>query len=90
MALASGVGANLELAQNPSPLAQLFGEDQGRYLLAVRTPAAVLEAATAAGVAAGVVGRAGGADLAVRGLFDLPLSELRAAHEGWMPGYMGN
>ena len=34
-------------------------------------------------------GKAGGADLAVQGLFALPLAKLRAEHEGWMPAYMG-
>ena len=89
MALASGVGVRLELAPNPSPLAQLFGEDQGRYLLAVADPGPVLDAARAAGVTAKVIGRAGGADLGVAELFDLPLNNLRAAHEGWLPAFMG-
>jgi len=47
-----------------------------------------LAAAQAAGVPAAVIGQAGGEDLAVDGLFSLPLSRLRQAHEGWMPEYM--
>jgi len=47
-----------------------------------------LAAAQAAGVPAAVIGKAGGEDLAVDGLFSLPLSRLRRAHEGWMPEYM--
>jgi phosphoribosylformylglycinamidine synthase len=31
---------------------------------------------------------AGGAALAVDGLFTLPLAALRQAHEAWMPAYM--
>ena len=89
MALASGVGVQLALAPSPPPLAQLFGEDQGRYLLAVADPGPVLDAARAAGVTAKVIGRAGGADLGVAELFDLPLNNLRAAHEGWLPAFMG-
>ncbi|WP_304190716.1 AIR synthase-related protein, partial [Phenylobacterium aquaticum] len=69
--------------------AALFGEDQARYLVAVDSADAVLAAAKAAGVPAAVIGVAGGEDLAVEGLFTLPLSQLRTAHEGWMPGYMG-
>jgi phosphoribosylformylglycinamidine synthase len=87
LALASNVGVQLKLAAE-APHAQLFGEDQARYLLAVADPAPVLAAAQAAGVPAAVIGHAGGESLAAEGLFDLPLAELRQAHEGWMPGYM--
>ena len=69
--------------------AALFGEDQARYLVAVKDAAVVLEAAKAAGVSAAVIGQAGGEDIAVDGLFALPLAKLRSAHEGWMPEYMG-
>ncbi|HEY8616802.1 phosphoribosylformylglycinamidine synthase subunit PurL [Phenylobacterium sp.] len=86
IALASGVGVSLDVADH----AQLFGEDQARYLLGVGDPEAVLAAAQAAGVPAAVVGRAGGEALTVTGVLDLPLSELRAAHEGWMPRFMGS
>jgi phosphoribosylformylglycinamidine synthase len=86
MALASDVGLTLTLSGEPH--AQLFGEDQARYLLALADPAPVLAAAKAAGVPAAVVGQAGGDSLAVEGLFALPLADLRQAHEGWMPGYM--
>ena len=30
----------------------------------------------------------GGALLVVRGLLSLPLSDIKAAHEAWLPGYM--
>lgn len=88
VALASNVGIELTLA-GEAPHAQLFGEDQARYLVAVADPAKVLAAAQAAGVPAAVVGKAGGETLAVQGLFTLPLARLRQAHEGWMPTYMG-
>jgi phosphoribosylformylglycinamidine synthase len=88
MALASDVGATLQLALDAPAHGQLFGEDQARYLLALADPDAVLRAATAAGLTAAVIGQAGGGDLAVDGLFSLPLAALRSAHEGWMPGFM--
>jgi phosphoribosylformylglycinamidine synthase len=91
MALASNLGLWLG-AQGELPAhAWLFGEDQGRYLLAV-SPAnetRVLEECARAGVAAAVVGDAGGEGFAVKGLFDIPLDELRAVNEGWMPRFMG-
>jgi phosphoribosylformylglycinamidine synthase II len=90
MALASGVGLQLTPRQDLPAHAWLFGEDQGRYLLAVRGAGAVLAAAEASGVPARVVGEAGGDVIAVPGLFSLALERLRTAHEGWLPGYMGS
>jgi phosphoribosylformylglycinamidine synthase len=89
MALASGVGLTLTLPAGALPHAFLFGEDQARYLLATADPAPILSAAREADVPALVIGRAAGEAVAVEGLFSLPLAELRAAHEGWLPAYMG-
>ncbi|WP_334164835.1 phosphoribosylformylglycinamidine synthase subunit PurL [Phenylobacterium sp.] len=89
MALASDVGAQLRAPDEVPAHAFLFGEDQGRYLVATRAADALLAAAEAEGVPAQVVGEAGGDVLAVPGLFSLALSELRQAHEAWMPAYMG-
>lgn len=89
MALASKVGLTLTALEGVAAHAALFGEDQARYLIAVKDATAVLNAAKAAGVTATVIGQAGGEDIAVEGLFALPLAKLRDAHEGWMPAYMG-
>jgi phosphoribosylformylglycinamidine synthase len=89
MALASDMGVTLNIEAGPRAHAMLFGEDQARYLVATRDPDFVLAAARKAGVLADVVGEAGGQALACPGLFDLPLAELRRAHEGWMPAFMG-
>ncbi|MBL8771234.1 MAG: phosphoribosylformylglycinamidine synthase subunit PurL [Phenylobacterium sp.] len=88
MCLASDVGCELRL-EGPAWVA-LFAEDQARYLVALNDPTPVLQAARAAGVPAAILGEAGGAAIVVEGAFDLPLDELRAAHEGWMPAYMGD
>ncbi|WP_374533987.1 phosphoribosylformylglycinamidine synthase subunit PurL [Phenylobacterium sp.] len=88
MALASNTGLGLSAPAGAAPHAVLFGEDQARYLIAVKDAAPILDAARAAGVEAAAVGKAGGADLGVEGLFTLPLAKLRAEHEGWMPAYM--
>jgi len=89
MALASNVGVSLDLPE-AAPHAQLFGEDQARYLLGVADPAPVFAAAQAAGVQAWIIGHADGEAISAAGLFDLPLKALRSAHEGWMPAYLGD
>ncbi|MES2342182.1 MAG: phosphoribosylformylglycinamidine synthase subunit PurL [Pseudomonadota bacterium] len=89
MALASNVGITLELGSKLPDHALLFGEDQGRYLIATADPLPLLKAAHAAGVVGEVVGHADGQALATAGIFSIALSDLRASHEGWMPAYMG-
>ncbi|WP_309092821.1 phosphoribosylformylglycinamidine synthase subunit PurL [Phenylobacterium sp.] len=89
MALASNMGVTLNIEPGPRAHAILFGEDQARYLVATTDPDFILGAARKAGVLADVVGEAGGQAFACPGLFDIPLAELRQAHEGWMPAYMG-
>jgi phosphoribosylformylglycinamidine synthase len=87
MALASNVGVELRLAGTPH--VRLFAEDQARYLIAVKDPNPVLEAARAAGLPAEILGGAKGQSIAIERLMDLPLADLRNAHEGWMPAFMG-
>ena len=89
MALASGVGVTLDATSPGSAHPFLFGEDQARYLIATDAPEALLKAAADAGLHASVVGKAGGDAFASTDLFSIPLARLRAAHEDWMPGYMG-
>ncbi|MDP3660072.1 phosphoribosylformylglycinamidine synthase subunit PurL [Phenylobacterium sp.] len=89
LALASDVGVSLLLPDGLPAHAALFGEDQGRYVLAAAQPDAILRAAAAAGVPATVIGEASGASLRANGMFDIPLPELRRAWEHWMPAYMG-
>ncbi|MET0293461.1 MAG: phosphoribosylformylglycinamidine synthase subunit PurL, partial [Phenylobacterium sp.] len=88
MALAAGVGLRLVPPPGLPAHGALFGEDQARYLLATADPEALMAAAAAAGVSAVVAGRAGGDSLVAEGLFDIPLDELRTAHEAWLPAYM--
>ena len=96
MALASGVGAALNVQLGPPDHAALFGEDQARYLVAV--PGDRLDAldtrANAAGVPYDVVGQAGGDEVSFAGaaglLAAIQLDDLRRAHEAWMPAFMGD
>ncbi len=92
MALASRIGATLALPEDvPSTAAWLFGEDQGRYLLAVRADdlASVADEARAAGVIARPVGGTGGDALTLSGHLPISLAELRDASESWLPEFMG-
>jgi phosphoribosylformylglycinamidine synthase subunit PurL len=89
MALASDVGVELRATSRLHAHGYLFGEDQGRYLLATPDPQSVLARAEAAGVRASDAGHAGGDAFASAGLFAIALADLRAAHEGWMPAFVG-
>ncbi|SMF82037.1 phosphoribosylformylglycinamidine synthase subunit II [Azospirillum oryzae] len=89
MALAGGVGAYLTAFDGAGPRV-LFGEDQGRYVLAVRpdVAATVQEKAKAAGVPVSVLGETRGTALSGRGGDIVSLKRLRDANEGWLPTYM--
>jgi phosphoribosylformylglycinamidine (FGAM) synthase-like enzyme len=91
MCLAGGTGVTVTLPESIAPPhAFLYGEDQGRYLVATDDGGALLAAAQAAGVPAVQLGYSGGPDLIVQGLLSIALSELRAAHEAWLPDYMNS
>ena len=89
MCMASGVGARMETAGGPVH-AELFGEDQARYLIAVPRDgaASVLAAASASSVPARLIGEAGGATLEVSGILQVSVAALKSRHEGWFPAYM--
>ena len=90
MALAGGIGAEIE-ADITLPLdAWLFGEDQARYLCVASHPDAFLAAARAAGVPAARIGSTGGELLNLNGRATISLGSLREAHEGWLPAYMAD
>jgi len=91
MALASGMG--LEARSPRGAIAEAgwwFGEEPSRYVVAVApadTPA-FREAAKRRGALARVVARTGGAEVVVGRHGRVPLAELRALYEGWLPAYM--
>ncbi|MGX7705934.1 phosphoribosylformylglycinamidine synthase subunit PurL [Methylobacterium sp. Gmos1] len=91
MALAGNIGAVLPECPLPVPChAYLFGEDQGRYLLAVEPDAVadLLYSASAQGIDAAVIGVTGADSLTLPGDEIVALETLRKAHEGWLPTYM--
>jgi phosphoribosylformylglycinamidine synthase subunit PurL len=102
MALAGDVGATLDPPPAGMPAhAFWFGEDQGRYVLAVEDGPALLAAAAAAGVPAAGIGRTGTPDsarphgrpgqgwaLVLPGGRSISLPGLREAHERFLPALM--
>jgi phosphoribosylformylglycinamidine synthase len=92
MALAGGIGAQLFPYEGRLPAhAAWFGEDQGRYVVEADPELAeeIVERARLLALPARVVARVGGEALTLKEEAGLPLADLRAAHEGWLPGYMG-
>ncbi len=93
MALAGDKGAELFVYEGKLPAhAAWFGEDQGRYVVAVAPALAeeTLERARLLALPARIIGRVGGDTIILRGDEDpYPLAALRDIHEGWLPGYMG-
>ncbi|PPC98394.1 MAG: phosphoribosylformylglycinamidine synthase II [Hyphomicrobium sp.] len=92
MALAGNIGAELYLYEGKLPAHAIwFGEDQGRYVVEVTPGKAeeILERARLLELPARIVGRTGGDTLSMKGETSLSLTELRAAHEAWLPGLMG-
>jgi phosphoribosylformylglycinamidine synthase II len=98
MALAGNHGATLTIhggarGDGGMPLhARLFGEGQGRYIIAV-APAKltrVIRRAGRAGVLAQVIGTTGGSRLTVTEGQSISLADLREVHEAWLPAYMAD
>jgi len=90
MCIAGGTGVEVaQPAGNTVPShAFFYGEDQARYLIATGVADEVLAAAQKAGVPAVVIGHSGGPALVVKGLVSLALSDIKSAHEAWLPTYM--
>jgi phosphoribosylformylglycinamidine synthase II len=91
MAMAGGIGVEMFAYEGRLPAhAMWFGEDQGRYVVSVAPAKAeeVLERARLLALPARIAGRTGGDSLCLKGEAALALSELKAAHEHWLPAYM--
>jgi phosphoribosylformylglycinamidine synthase len=90
MALAGGLGAELEGHEAHTPAQWWFGEDQGRYLITVPDLDAFQQQiargtrdADSASTGLRRIGTVGGDSL-----FGIPLTKLRAAHESFFKEWM--
>jgi len=91
MAMAGGIGAVVpECPVALSCHAFLFGEDQGRYVIAVdgETATEILYSASSKGISVAIVGVTGADSLTLPDNEAISVADLRAAHEGWLPAYM--
>jgi phosphoribosylformylglycinamidine synthase len=90
MAMAANVGVKLAYTGDLPVFAWMFGEDQGRYLIAADADKAeALRAdAKAADVPVEVVGLVGGRFISINGGHAVDLIRLKQAHEGFMPALM--
>ena len=91
MAIAGGKGMRLDIDSEIGPAhAQLFGEDQARYVVTVSPELAnfVCINAEGAGVPFRRLGTVGGDRLTIGDLLSISVEELRTAHESWFPDYM--
>jgi phosphoribosylformylglycinamidine synthase II len=92
MALAGDIGVELFPYEGKLPAHAIwFGEDQGRYVLAVDPSLAeeVTGRARLLALPARIIGRTQGNALVLPGEGTLKLADLRAAHGAWFPAYMG-
>jgi phosphoribosylformylglycinamidine synthase subunit PurL len=90
MAMASGIGAVLEAPQGVAAHAFWFGEDQGRYVMTVRSDAVadVIRLAELGLVPIRRLGATGGRVLAIAGERPLPIEDLKRRFEAWLPNYI--
>ena len=93
--MASNMGIALSNPTDIPDHAFYFGEDQGRYLIALSADRLDVldEACAAAKVPYEVVGTSGGCELALFSaggelIVAVDVEDLTKAHEGWMPAYM--
>jgi phosphoribosylformylglycinamidine synthase len=90
MAMASGIGATVNMLTDANPAAVFFGEDQGRYLLTAPDDLIddLLDLAKEAGIFMPWIGTTGGGELKLGEFRAISVAELRRAHETWFPAYM--
>jgi len=88
MAMAGRIGAVLEAPSALPVHAFWFGEDQARYVVTAPDAEAIARRAQAAGVPLTRLGATGGKILAIANERPLPIADLAAQFEGWLPAYM--
>ena len=90
-ALATNVGARIVLPVGLEPFVQLFSESAGRAVVSVPRSEELrfTEMCSARGLPVVRIGVTDGASLDVQDVLDVPLDEVRAAHEATLPALFG-
>ncbi|WP_175868261.1 phosphoribosylformylglycinamidine synthase subunit PurL [Bartonella gabonensis] len=91
MVIKAGKGIKVKLSNKSPHHAELFGEDQGRYLLAIKPDAlnSLKEHAQTHDVSLIELGQVEGDSLNIDGIFTLSVESLTQAYENWFPQFMG-
>ncbi|MET3589975.1 phosphoribosylformylglycinamidine synthase [Bartonella silvatica] len=91
MVIKSGRGIKAKLSNKLPRHAELFGEDQARYLLAVKPHALnqLKEFAQTNKISLTELGIVEGNSLTIDGILTLSLDKLTQAYESWFPQFMG-
>ena len=89
MSIAGGIGAIINTSENIPIHNWLFGEDQGRYIIASNDPNSIITFAEQYDIEIELIGKTVETTLTLPGDGPIPVSELKAAHERWLPEYMG-
>ncbi|RCL03504.1 MAG: phosphoribosylformylglycinamidine synthase [Candidatus Tokpelaia sp. JSC161] len=89
MGIKSGYGATIKLGSGPRH-AELFGEDQGRYILSVHSMSvdSIIKKAKKENIPVRYLGTAGGAYLFVEECFKIEIKKIALLYENWFPHYM--
>lgn len=92
MVIKSKKGIKAQLTGQTPPHAELFGEDQARYLIAVNAHELpkVIEAGKQSSIDLQIVGKVEGDYLEVENQFKLSVDALHDAYENWFPNFMDN
>ena len=85
MAMAKGIGVSVAAKDDAW---FWFGEDQGRYVIATKTPDEIMKKAQAAGIPLTQLGQTGGTEINLAGVGSVAVEKLRHAHESWLPEFM--
>lgn len=89
IAIKANKGLSIRLQTNIAH-AELFGEDQARYIICVKKMEVekIAPLAQKYNVTLSPLGVVKGKDLVIEKLFSIPVSELKNAYESWLPQYM--
>jgi phosphoribosylformylglycinamidine synthase len=87
-AIVSDTGATVEQPGDLAPHVWLFSESASRMIVSAARADEVVARAESAGVPAAIIGRTGGARLAIRGLLEVPVADLTAGYEAGLPALL--